>query len=121
MKKKIGRGIRTFTQGTYNRGTLDTNVIPAVKQLTWLPVIVDPSHATGNAQFVPSAGRAGCAAGADGLIVEVIGEDSDPDAALCDGHQSIPPSVLRSLIRTVQRDAGLDQELAPRIARFGSR
>jgi len=115
------RGIRTFTQGTYNRGTLDTNVIPAVKQLTWLPVLVDPSHATGDAQFVPSAGRAGCAAGADGLLVEVIGEDTDPSTALCDGHQSIRPSVLRNLIRTVQRDAGLDHELAPRIARFGSR
>jgi 3-deoxy-7-phosphoheptulonate synthase len=115
------RGIRTFTQGTYNRGTLDLNVVPAVKRLTWLPVLVDPSHATGDADLVPSAGRAGCSAGADGLLVEVIGERVDPNDALCDGHQSIRPSVLAELIRTVRRDAGLDDEGRERPAmRVGS-
>lgn len=96
------RGIRSFTQGTYNRSTLDINIIPAVKRLTFLPVIVDPSHATGDDELVPGAARAGCAAGADGLLIEVIAEDTDPDAALCDGYQSIKPSVLTELIRAVR-------------------
>ena len=96
------RGIRCFTQGTYNRSTLDINIVPAVKRLTFLPIIVDPSHATGDDELVPGAARAGCAAGADGLIVEVIAEGTDPDTALCDGYQSIKPSVLAQLIRDVR-------------------
>lgn len=107
------RGIRTFTRGSYNRGTLDTNVVPAVKRLTWAPVIVDPSHATGDAAMVPSAARAGCAAGADGLLVEVLAEQADPADALCDGYQSIKPSVLATLIRQVRRDAGVDDDAGP--------
>lgn len=100
------RGIRTFSQGTYNRSTLDVNVVPAVKKLTFLPVIVDPSHATGDSELVPSAAKAGCAAGADGLIVEVIGDSIDPNSALCDGHQSIRPAVLEDIIGAVRATGG---------------
>ena len=115
------RGIRTFTRGTYNRGTLDTNVIPAVKRMTWAPVIVDPSHATGDAELVPSAARAGYCAGADGLLIEVISEHADAADALCDGHQSIRPSVLAALIRQIRCDAGLAGEGPARPAvRLGS-
>jgi len=96
------RGIRSFTQGTYNRSTLDINVVPAVQRLTFLPVIVDPSHATGDDELVPAASRAGCAAGAHGLIIEVIGEATDEKTALCDGHQSIRPSVLGGIVEAVR-------------------
>lgn len=96
------RGIRSFTQGTYNRSTLDVNIVPAVKRLTFLPVLVDPSHATGDDELVPSAALAGCAAGAHGLIIEVIAEDTDPNTPLCDGYQSIRPSVLERIIDDVR-------------------
>jgi len=96
------RGIRSFTQGTYNRSTLDINIIPAVQRLTFLPVIVDPSHATGDDELVPAAARAGVAAGGHGLLIEVLAEDADPAQALCDGHQSIKPSVLTDIIRAVR-------------------
>ena len=96
------RGIRSFTQGTYNRSTLDINIIPAAKRLTFLPILVDPSHATGDDELVPAASRAGCAAGGDGLLIEVIAEDADAALALCDGHQSIRPSVLAEIITAVR-------------------
>ena len=78
------RGIRTFE--TYTRNTLDLAVIPALKTLSHLPVIIDPSHASGIARFVPPMSRAAVAAGADGLIIEV---HNDPPRALCDGAQSL--------------------------------
>ena len=96
------RGIRTFTQGGYNRFTLDLNVVPAVRRATFLPVIVDPSHATGDTEMVPSAARAGIAAGAHGLIIEVIGPEADPDKALCDGYQAITPAVLAEIVRDIR-------------------
>jgi 3-deoxy-7-phosphoheptulonate synthase len=78
------RGIRTFEDST--RFTLDINAVPVLKQVTHLPVIVDPSHATGKWNYVPAAARAAVAAGADGLIVEV---HPRPSEALSDGPQSL--------------------------------
>jgi 3-deoxy-7-phosphoheptulonate synthase len=78
------RGIRTFE--TYTRNTLDINAVPLLKELTHLPIIVDPSHATGKASLVKSVSKAGIAAGADGLLIEV---HPDPENALSDGSQSL--------------------------------
>ncbi len=88
------RGIRTFE--TYTRNTLDLSAVPVLRQLTHLPVIVDPSHATGKSALVPPLSMAAAAAGADGLIVEV---HNDPPHALCDGPQSLRPEVFASLAR----------------------
>jgi 3-deoxy-7-phosphoheptulonate synthase len=90
------RGIRTFE--TYTRNTLDINAVPALKELTHLPVIVDPSHATGKASLVKSVSRAAVAAGADGLIIEV---HPDPEKALSDGYQSLNPKEFASLMAEV--------------------
>ncbi|MBL9089020.1 MAG: 3-deoxy-7-phosphoheptulonate synthase [Planctomycetia bacterium] len=92
------RGIRTFTHTDYNRNTLDLNVVPAVREMSFLPVVVDPSHATGVASLVPPVCFASVAAGAHGLLVEVLGERTRPEDALSDGHQSIRPSVLADVI-----------------------
>ena len=83
------RGIRTYE--TYTRNTLDLSAVLAVKQQSHLPVIVDPSHATGKAWMVPAMAKTAIAAGADGLIIEV---HNDPPHALCDGAQSILPRIL---------------------------
>jgi len=91
------RGVRSFDPLT--RNILDLACVPLLHQLTHLPVIVDPSHATGRRELVPSMSRAGIAAGADGLILEV---HPDPSAALCDGKQSITPEQLRVIIRETQ-------------------
>lgn len=88
------RGIRTFETST--RNTLDLSAIPVLKSKTHLPVIVDPSHATGKASLVPSMSVAAAAAGADGLIIEV---HNDPQHALCDGSQSIKPEEFDSLAK----------------------
>ncbi len=94
------RGIRTFETAT--RFTLDINAIPVLKQLTSLPVIVDPSHATGRAAWVPSIARAGIAAGADGLLIEV---HPNPAEALSDGAQSLDPEAFATLVEEVGRIA----------------
>jgi 3-deoxy-7-phosphoheptulonate synthase len=91
------RGIRTFEQST--RNTTDINAIPVLKSLTHLPVIIDPSHSTGNWQFVESIARAGIAAGADGLIVEV---HAHPEEALSDGSQSLKPERFASMVQQVK-------------------
>ena len=91
------RGIRTFE--TYTRNTLDLSCIPVLHELTHLPVIVDPSHATGVARYVPSMAFAAVAAGADGIIVEV---HNDPACALCDGAQSLTPSQFDEMYRKMQ-------------------
>jgi 3-deoxy-7-phosphoheptulonate synthase len=93
------RGIRTFSQGDYNRNTLDLNVVPALRRATFLPVVVDPSHGTGVADLVPAASGAAMGAGAHGLLIEVIAEDTDPADPLCDGHQSVRPSTLAEIVR----------------------
>jgi len=85
------RGIRTY-ESTYARNTLDISAVPILKKLTHLPVIVDPSHATGRADLVPSMAAAAVAAGADGLMIEV---HNDPARALCDGAQSLTPEQFR--------------------------
>ncbi len=88
------RGIRSFDNQT--RNVLDLTCVPLLHELTHLPVIVDPSHATGRRELVPIMSRAAIAAGADGLLVEV---HPDPDKALTDGHQSIAVEQLCSIVR----------------------
>ena len=87
------RGIRTFETAT--RNTLDISAVPVVKELSHLPVLVDPSHSTGKRSLVAPVSRAAVAAGADGLIIEV---HPDPDNAQSDGYQSITPAQLADLI-----------------------
>uniref|UniRef100_A0A832I1B6 3-deoxy-7-phosphoheptulonate synthase n=1 Tax=Eiseniibacteriota bacterium TaxID=2212470 RepID=A0A832I1B6_UNCEI len=96
------RGIRTFE--TYTRNTLDLNAIPVVKELSHLPVVVDPSHGTGIRNKVAAMARAAVAAGADGLIVEV---HHDPDHALSDGPQSLFPAQFDELVAQVRTIAGV--------------
>jgi 3-deoxy-7-phosphoheptulonate synthase len=91
------RGIRTFE--THVRYTLPVGTIPALKLASHLPVIVDPSHAAGRADLVPSLAFASTAAGADGLLVEV---HPDPNHALCDGRQSLTPEEFAAMARTCQ-------------------
>ena len=91
------RGIRTFE--TMTRNTLDINAVPVLKSLTHLPVIVDPSHGIGIRKHVPAIARAGVAAGADGVIVEV---HPRPEKALSDGHQSLTPAEFEGLMRQVR-------------------
>ena len=92
------RGIRTFE--TFTRNTLDLAAVPALHELSHLPVIVDPSHATGKAKLVAPMAAAAVAAGADGLMVEV---HNNPSCALCDGAQSLTPAQFDELNRTIQR------------------
>lgn len=91
------RGIRTFEN--YTRNTLDLSAIPAIKKLSHLPVIVDPSHSTGMWWMVEPMAMAAVAAGADGLIIEV---HNDPENALCDGNQSIKPEKFTLLMEKLK-------------------
>ena len=92
------RGIRTFETAT--RNTLDLSAIPVLHELTHLPVVIDPSHATGVARYVKPMAVAAAAAGCDGLIIEV---HNDPPHALCDGAQSLRPEQYEDVARTVNR------------------
>ncbi len=92
------RGIRTFE--TYTRNTLDLSAIPMLRELTHLPIIIDPSHATGMARLVKPMALAAAAAGADGLMIEV---HNDPPHALCDGAQSLTPEAFDDTVRAVHR------------------
>jgi 3-deoxy-7-phosphoheptulonate synthase len=94
------RGIRTF-ESQY-RNTLDLSAIPSLKALTHLPVIVDPSHATGKWMLVAPMAKAAVAAGADGLLIEV---HSNPECALCDGEESLKPAKFKDLMRDLRRIA----------------
>lgn len=94
------RGIRTFETAT--RNTLDLSAIPVLKLLSHLPVIVDPSHATGKASLVAPMSLAATAAGADGLIIEV---HNNPSAALCDGAQSLTPTAFADLKQAIDKVA----------------
>jgi 3-deoxy-7-phosphoheptulonate synthase len=94
------RGIRTFETAT--RNTSDINAIPVLKQATHLPVIFDPSHATGKWEFVEALALAGVAAGADGLIIEV---HDKPEAAMSDGRQSLKPEKFAEMVRKMRRVA----------------
>lgn len=91
------RGIRTFETAT--RNTMDLSVIPVLHQLSHLPVVVDPSHATGRWELVAPMALGATACGADGLIIEV---HNDPEHALCDGPQSLRPEKFAALMRDVQ-------------------
>jgi 3-deoxy-7-phosphoheptulonate synthase len=92
------RGIRTYE--TYTRNTLDLSAIPVLHNLSHLPVIVDPSHATGKAALVPSMAMAATAAGADGIMVEV---HNNPACALCDGAQSLTPTQFSELNYNIKK------------------
>lgn len=90
------RGIRTFVE--YTRNTLDLNIVPMVKQLSHLPIIVDPSHGTGRQDLIVAMSRAAIAAGADGLIIEV---HPNPAEAYSDGEQSLTPNSFQQLMREI--------------------
>ena len=92
------RGIRTFE--TYTRNTLDLSAVPVLHGLTHLPVVVDPSHATGKASLVAPMAAAAVASGADGIMVEV---HNDPSCALCDGAQSLTPAQFHELAGRLRR------------------
>ena len=100
------RGIRTFEP--YTRNTLDLSVIPIIKEKTHLPIIIDPSHATGNWRYVEAMSLAAVAAGADGLIIEV---HTDPEHAWSDGAQTLKPKKFRQVVdkcRAVAHVVGRD-------------
>ena len=92
------RGIRTFETAT--RNTLDLSAIPVLHELTHLPVVIDPSHATGVARYVKPMALAAAAAGCDGLIIEV---HNDPPHALCDGAQSLRPEQYEDVAKSVSK------------------
>jgi 3-deoxy-7-phosphoheptulonate synthase len=92
------RGVRTFSD--HSRNTLDLSVIPPVKQLSHLPILVDPSHGTGKRDYVPAMALAALAAGADGLLIEVHPE---PDRALSDGAQSLDFAGFQRLLEALRR------------------
>ena len=97
------RGIRTFE--TFTRNTLDLSAIPALKRLTHLPVIIDPSHATGVSWMVEPMAKAAVAAGANGLIIEV---HNDPKKALCDGPQSLTIDEFGNLMGKISKIAEIE-------------
>ena len=92
------RGVRTFE--TYTRNTLDLSAVPMLHELTHLPVIVDPSHATGMSRLVKPMALAAAACGADGLMIEV---HNNPKVALCDGPQSLTPEQFDDVMRATRR------------------
>ena len=107
------RGIRTFETAT--RNTTDINAIPVLKSLTHLPVVLDPSHSTGHADYVTAIARAAVAAGVDGLIVEV---HQDPAHAISDGRQSLTPEAFARLVRGVRAVAeAVDRRLVHEVVR----
>jgi 3-deoxy-7-phosphoheptulonate synthase len=94
------RGVRTFSD--FSRNTLDLSIVPAVKQISHLPIFVDPSHGTGRRDKVAPLSRAAAAVGADGLIIEV---HNDPNRALSDGPQSITPEMFVELVADLRKIA----------------
>lgn len=96
------RGIRTFE--TYTRNTVDISAVPVIKNLSHLPIIVDPSHATGRWEIVAPVARAAIAAGADGVMVEV---HQNPDLALSDGIQSLTPGNFKNMVEDITQLAKL--------------
>jgi 3-deoxy-7-phosphoheptulonate synthase len=94
------RGIRTFE--TAYRFTLDLLAVPALRDLTHLPIVIDPSHAPGRRDWVPAMSLAAAAAGADGVIVEV---HNDPEHAICDGPQALPTETFADYAEQLRRVA----------------
>lgn len=105
------RGIRTFDHSM--RFNLDLNAVPFLKELTHLPVVVDPSHGTGKRSLVQPMALAAIAAGADGLIIE---SEPNPDSARCDASQTIEPEVLASIVRKTREISALVSEVGLAIA-----
>jgi 3-deoxy-7-phosphoheptulonate synthase len=95
------RGVHPLDR-TYTRNTLDLSAIPVIKEISHLPIIIDPSHATGSWKYVPAMSRAAIAAGADGLLIEVHPE---PRNALCDGPQALKPETFAALMDDLRRIA----------------
>jgi 3-deoxy-7-phosphoheptulonate synthase len=91
------RGIRTFE--TYTRNTLDLSAVPAIKELSHLPIIIDPTHSTGRISLIASMSMAAVAAGADGMIVEV---HHKPEDALCDADQALTPDMFASMMQRLR-------------------
>jgi 3-deoxy-7-phosphoheptulonate synthase len=91
------RGIRTFE--TYTRNTLDLSAVPAIKELSHLPIIIDPTHSTGRISLIASMSMAAVAAGADGMIVEV---HHNPQEALCDADQALTPDMFANMMRRLR-------------------
>jgi 3-deoxy-7-phosphoheptulonate synthase len=91
------RGIRTFE--TYTRNTLDLSAVPAIKELSHLPIIIDPTHSTGRLSLIASMSMAGAAAGADGMIVEV---HHKPEEALCDADQALTPDLFANMMKRLR-------------------
>jgi 3-deoxy-7-phosphoheptulonate synthase len=87
------RGIRTFE--TYTRNTLDLSAVPAIKELSHLPIIIDPTHSTGRISLIASMSMAAVAAGADGMMVEV---HPKPEEALCDADQALTPAIFSKIM-----------------------
>lgn len=100
------RGIRGFDN--YTRNMLDLAIVPMLKKKTHLPVIVDPSHATGLSWMVPAMSKAALAAGADGIMVEV---HNDPEHALCDGEQSLTPAAFLEMMDSLRKYAELENKI----------
>jgi 3-deoxy-7-phosphoheptulonate synthase len=101
------RGIRTFEK--YTRNTLDISAVPAVQELSHLPIIVDPTHSTGRLSLIEPASRAAAAVGADGLIIEV---HNNPKEALCDGDQALTLDKFEKLVAHVRSIRALIEEMA---------
>ena len=99
------RGIRTFE--TLTRNTLDLSAIPVLKEHTHLPVIIDPSHATGINDLVLPMSKAAIAAGADGVMIEV---HNNPEMALCDGEQALKPDEFKEVVDWVKDYAKLENK-----------
>jgi len=97
------RGVRGF-ENAYRRSTLDLMAVPVLKQLSHLPVVVDPSHAAGRRDLVPALSLAAAAAGADGIIVEV---HPSPDDAICDGPQALRADEFAAFAASVEQAAAL--------------
>jgi 3-deoxy-7-phosphoheptulonate synthase len=110
------RGIRTFEP--YLRNTFDVSAIPVLKKLSHLPVVADPSHATGRRDKVPPIAQAAVAAGADALLIEV---HNDPENALCDGAQSLLPDQFEQLMKRLRLIAqAVDRSVAPSLVETAS-
>jgi 3-deoxy-7-phosphoheptulonate synthase len=91
------RGIRTFE--TYTRNTLDLSAVPAIKELSHLPIIIDPTHSTGRISLISSMSMAAVAAGADGMIIEV---HHKPEEALCDADQALTPDIFSNIMKRLR-------------------
>ncbi len=111
------RGIKAYPSGEYSRYVLDLNVIPAVRACTFLPVIVDPSHATGVASMVEPASRAAIEFGSQGLIIEVVAETPGLSKPRCDAAQAIDPLTLERIIKYLKQRQEIFAESSQTAAR----